>query len=79
MIHSKIMKVTKTKLKTNRGTARSLIRGLVLDLLDVCQRDQPWNPGLRVNDDKRWNGRVDFFRDRRQVDEVGVIDREATT
>jgi hypothetical protein len=60
--------------KTDQGKARSLGGGPELDLLNVLKRDEAWYPILRVDDHKGRDVRIHFLRNRRQVNEVGMID-----
>ena len=56
----------------------SLTRRPELDLLNVLKRDEAWHPILRVDDHKGRDVWIDFLRNRRQVNEVGMIDGKAT-
>jgi hypothetical protein len=60
--------------KLDQGTARSLSCGPELDLLNVLKCDEAGYPILRVDHHKRRDIRIHFLRDRRQVNEVGMID-----
>ena len=48
-----------------------------LNLLNVLKRDEARHPILRVDDHKGWDGRIDFLRDRRKVNEIRMIDGKA--
>ena len=56
----------------------SLTRRPELDLLNVLKRDEARYPILRIDDHKGRDVRIHFLRNRRQVNEVGMIDRETT-
>ena len=49
-----------------------------LDLLNVLKRDEAWYAILRVDDHKGRDVWIQFLRNRRQVNEVGMIDRKTT-
>ena len=56
----------------------SLTRKPELDLLDVLKRDEAWYPVLRIDDHKGRDVWIYLLRNGRQVNEVGMIDRETT-
>ena len=63
---------------TDQGKAQSPGRRPELDLLNVLKRDEARYPILRVDDHKGRDVWIDFLRNRRQVNEVGMIDGKAT-
>ena len=56
----------------------SLTRRPELDLLNVFKRDEAWHPILGVDDHKGWDIWIHLLRNRRQVNEVGMMNREPT-
>jgi hypothetical protein len=60
------------------GAPSSLARRPELDFLNALKGDEAWYPILRVDDHKRGDVWIHFLRDRRQVSEVGMIDRKTT-
>ena len=63
---------------TDQVKAQSPGRRPELDLLNVLERDEARYPILRVDDHKGRDVWIDFLRNRRQVNEVGMIDGKAT-
>jgi hypothetical protein len=61
------------------GALGSLACRPELDFLNVVKGDEAWHPILCVDDHKRGDVWIHFLRDRRQVSEVGMIDRKTTT